>query len=221
MNILALEFSSDQKSVAVLNPGIDRATALNVEVVETGGRATRALGMTEEALRQAGVEREAIECLAIGLGPGSYNGIRVALALAQGWQLARGVRLLGISSAECIVAQAQAEGLRGRVGAVIDAQRGEFYLANFEIDSTGWRELQPLRLASPPQVEAAQTAGDILVGPEVTKWFPSGRIVLPRAATLARLAVGRTDFVPGEKLAPIYLRETNFVKAPPSRPLPL
>jgi len=34
---------------------------------------------------------------------------------------------------------------------------------------------------------------------------------------LARLAGGRTDFVPGENLEPIYLRETNFVKAPPTR----
>ena len=46
--------------------------------------------MIEEALREAGLEREQIEVLAVGLGPGSYTGIRVALSLAQGWQLASG-----------------------------------------------------------------------------------------------------------------------------------
>ena len=49
--------------------------------------------------------------------------------MAQGWQLARGVKLLGVSSAECLAAQAQAEKIFGRVNVVIDAQRNEFYLA--------------------------------------------------------------------------------------------
>jgi hypothetical protein len=34
---------------------------------------------------------------------------------------------------------------------------------------------------------------------------------------LARLAAARTNFVAGEKLEPVYLREVNFVKSPPSR----
>ena len=83
------------------------------EAVETGGRSTNALGLVEDALRQAQLDRAQIECLAVGLGPGSYNGIRLAIALAQGWQLARPVKLLGISSAECLAAQAQAEGISG------------------------------------------------------------------------------------------------------------
>jgi hypothetical protein len=47
------------------------------------------------------------------------------------------------------------------------------------------------------------------------KWFPNGRTIFPRAAMLARLAAGRNDFAAGEKLEPVYLRETNFVKSPP------
>ena len=53
-----------------------------------------------------------------------------------------------------------------------------------------------------------------------TKWFPGGRIVFPRAAVLGQLALHRNNFVPGEKLEPIYLRETTFVKAPPPRIVP-
>ena len=56
--------------------------------------------LIDDALREAGVEREQIDCLAIGLGPGSYTGVRAAIAVAQGWQLARGIRLLGVSTAE-------------------------------------------------------------------------------------------------------------------------
>ena len=210
MKILALEFSSPQRSVAVLDA--DRREA---QVIESGGAMVSPLGMIEEALGEAKIEREQIECLAIGLGPGSYTGIRSAVSLAQGWELARGVKLLGISSAECVAAQARAEGLAGRVSVVIDAQREEFYLATYELDAKDCREIEPLRILTRTQIQ--ERADKNLIGPEVTRWFPTGRVIFPRAATLGKLALERTNFVSGEKLEPIYLRETSFVKAPPPR----
>lgn len=187
------------------------------EAVETDARSTNALGLVAEALRQAQLEREQVDCLAVGLGPGSYNGIRLAIALAQGWQLARPVKLLGISSAECLAAQAQSEGIFGHLQVVIDAQRNEFYLAGYDLSAKSRREVEPLRLASFAEVQSRQRAGGNLIGPEVTRWFPGSRVCFPRATTLGRLAQGQSDFVPGEKLEPIYLRETRFVKAPPTR----
>jgi tRNA threonylcarbamoyladenosine biosynthesis protein TsaB len=221
MTILALEFSSPQRSVAVIRPPASGVASVAGEVVETGGGGTRALGMIDEALRAAGLEREEVDALAVGLGPGSYTGIRVALALAQGWQLASppgGVKLLGLSSAQGVAAQAQAEKIFGRVTVVIDAQRNEFYLAAYAISAEGWREVEPLRIAPQAEIAARASANEILVGPEVTRWFPKGRLVFPRAATLGRLALARNDFTAGDKLEPIYLRETNFVKAPLPRP---
>lgn len=178
------------------------------------------LGLIEEALVQAQVARNQIEVIAIGIGPGSYTGIRAAIAMAQGWQLACGVKLLGISSVECLAAQAQNEGMAGRVEIVVDAQREEFYLAGYELAAGACREVEPLRLAAMAEVRARMEAGSTLVGPEVGKWFPDGRMVFPHAAMLGRLAASRSDFVPGEKLEPIYLRETKFVKAPPPRIVP-
>ena len=220
MTILALEFSSPQRSVALLRGPADTGPLALGEAIETGARSTNALGLVEESLRQAQLEREQIECLAVGLGPGSYTGIRLAIALAQGWQLARPVQLLGVSSAECLAAQAQAEGIFGRVEVVIDAQRNEFYLAGYDLSVDSRRETEPLRLAMQAEVQARQQAGGLLVGPEVANWFPGSRVLFPRAATLGQLACGRTNFVPGESLAPIYLRETRFVKAPPPRIVP-
>jgi tRNA threonylcarbamoyl adenosine modification protein YeaZ len=214
MKILALEFSSPQRSVAVVHGQPHAKPQALGEAIEVGGRSTKSLGLVEEALQQAQLDREEIECLVVGLGPGSYTGIRMAIALAQGWQLARSVKLLGISSAECIAAEAHAEGMSGHIEVVIDAQRGEFYLAGYELSSQAWREVEPLRLVARFEVEAWQQAGGIIVGPEVTKWFPGSRVLFPRAGTLGELALGRTTFVSGENLAPIYLRETSFVKAP-------
>jgi tRNA threonylcarbamoyl adenosine modification protein YeaZ len=220
MRILALEFSSPQRSVAVLRGQADTGLVCQSEAIEAGARSTNALGLVEEALRQAQLEREQVECLAVGLGPGSYNGIRLAIALAQGWQLARRVKLLGISSAECLAAQAQAEGIFGRVHVVIDAQRNEFYLATYDLSREARLEIEPLRLVARTEVDARQQTGSVLIGPEVTNWFPGSRVLFPHAATLGRLAQGRNAYVPGEKLEPIYLRETRFVKAPPSRIVP-
>ena len=218
MKILALEFSSPQRRVAVLNADATGKVVATSEVVDASpGRTSKPLAMTEQASHQAGLQREQIECITVGLGPGSYTGIRAAISLAQGWQLARDVKLLGISSAECIAAQARIEGVRGKCLVVIDAQRDEFYLADWEICDDKPREVEPLRLASRTEIEEHERQGEFLIGPEVTKWFPSGRIVFPAATMLAQLAVSRTDFVCGEKLTPIYLRETAFIKAPPPR----
>ncbi|MEI7807794.1 MAG: tRNA (adenosine(37)-N6)-threonylcarbamoyltransferase complex dimerization subunit type 1 TsaB [Verrucomicrobiota bacterium] len=207
MIVLALEFSSERRSVALARNGI----VLSEAVEQTGGRGTNALGLIENVLAEAKVSREEIEVIAIGLGPGSYTGIRAAIAVAQGWQLARGVKLLGVSSAEAIAAQASAEKIFGRVNVVIDAQRGEFYLATWEVSPAGRRELSPLKIVAGTAVELLKSAGEICVGPDQEKQ------IFPSAALVASLASGRTDFTVGEKLEPIYLRETNFVKALPSQ----
>lgn len=200
MTILALEFSSEQRSVALARGGVVLA-----EASESGGRNTKAFALIEKVLATAKVAREEIEAIAVGLGPGSYTGIRAAIAVAQGWQLARGVKLLGISSAECLAAQAQAAEIFGRVNVVIDAQRGEFYLATWEISGSERREVSPLKIVP------AAPAGESCVGPS------AGTVLFPAAATLAGLAGQRSDFLAGEDLQPIYLRETAFVKAVPAR----
>ncbi|HKW28171.1 MAG TPA: tRNA (adenosine(37)-N6)-threonylcarbamoyltransferase complex dimerization subunit type 1 TsaB [Verrucomicrobiae bacterium] len=234
MTVLALEFSSARRSAAVLDlkqggvsplpendgaPAIPRPPARMAEAIETGTGGTNAFSLIGKALAGAELTREQIEVIVVGLGPGSYTGIRVALAMAQGWQLARGVKLLGISSAEGLVAQAQAEKMFGRVQVVIDAQRNEFYLASYEISPGGWKEIQPLRIVPLAEMQSQASAGGIWVGPEVTRWLSKGRSLFPSAMTLGRLAVGREDFVRGDKLAPIYLREISFVKASPPNPL--
>ncbi|HEY2082806.1 MAG TPA: tRNA (adenosine(37)-N6)-threonylcarbamoyltransferase complex dimerization subunit type 1 TsaB [Verrucomicrobiae bacterium] len=208
MKILALEFSSPQRSVAVTRQG---------EFHESLSGSNAPLTMIEDTLREAKLEREQIECLAVGIGPGSYTGIRAAISIAQGWQLARRVKIIGISSAECIAAQAQADGATGRAHVIIDAQREELYLATYELAPDGVCEIEPLKIVTVAEAQRRAEAGGVLIGPEVSRWFASGKVVFPRAATLGRLALNRTDFIAGEKLEPIYLRETKFAKAPPPR----
>ena len=212
MKILAIEFSSERRSVAICS---------EVEVLgraeETGGRTARAFSAIERALNAAKLQREDIECIAVGLGPGSYAGIRSAISLAQGWQVARNVRVLGISTVECLATQAQTAKLHGLVNIVIDAQRNEFYFASYELASDARRIVEPLRLLTWDEATARCTKGTTLAWPDSLQRFPGSRVLLPDAGTLGLLAATRPDFVSGDKLEPVYLREASFVKAPPAR----
>lgn len=211
MTLLGLEFSSPQRSVALLRDDT------RAETMETGGRHAAALGMIQNVLAQTAIPRAEVDTLVIGLGPGSYTGIRAAIALAQGWQLASGARLLGANSIEAIVAGAHAANVNGRIAVAIDAQRAEFYLATFDLTSAGWIAVEPLQIVPMIEVQARSAANHLIVGPEVHRWFPDGRQFFPTAAMLAWLSRNRTDFVSGDHLKPIYLRETTFVKAPSNR----
>jgi tRNA threonylcarbamoyl adenosine modification protein YeaZ len=217
MKILAIEFSSEQRSVALVEGLADGSSRPLGSASENGGRASHAFALTENVLRQAETEREEIDCIAVGLGPGSYTGIRAAIALAQGWQLAREVKLLGISSVECLAAQAYDDRIRGRVNLIVDAQRNEFYLAGYELGEKGFKPIESLHIITRDEVEKRLSAGQIVVGPEATRTFAESKNLFPEATTLGKLACAKGDFVAGEKLEPIYLREVSFVKAPPPR----
>ena len=220
MKILALEFSTDCRTVAVLDTGASSAANHPIAQIEaTHGRSTRTCAMIESALRQAGLEREAVDTLAVGLGPGSYAGIRAAIAFASGWQLARPARLVGLSSVECLVAQLHTQGETGPILAAVDAQRGDFYLAGYELAPAGWREVEPLRLVSAGDLDRRLRAGARVVSPDIPPRFSGVRLVFPHAATLARLAASRPELPTHQNLEPIHLRPISFVKAPPPRVL--
>jgi len=207
MTILALEFSSDRRSVALARSGKVLAEAIE----QTTGRGTNAFALIEKVLADAKVSRAEIQAIAVGLGPGSYTGIRAGIAIAQGWHLAGGVKLLGVSSAAALAAQAQAEKVWGRVNMVIDAQRGEFYLTTWDIGANHRTEITPLNIVTQSAVAELAAAGEICAGPEAT------RVLFPSAAMIARLAAAEANLLSSEPLEPIYLRKTTFVKAAPAR----
>lgn len=202
MKILGLEFSSEERSAAV-----GEAISSDVRIVATrteqGPRGCTGMTLIDQVLRTAELAPEQIDALAIGLGPGSYAGIRSAIAIAQGWQLARSVRLIGISSADVIAQEAQERGIHGAITILIDAQRSEFYQARYLISTAGI-EGGALSIVTAEQVDHSGTV-------------IAAATLFPSAAALIRAAASRADSVPGEKLEPIYLRETSFVKAPPPR----
>ncbi len=207
MKILALEFSSNRRSVAIAD-GKDVLAR-----VETDDVKKPPLTLIDEALKKANLDRTAIETIALGIGPGSYTGIRSAIATAQGWQLARNINLLAIPSAEVLAATAAANGQRGETHFLIDAQRHEYYHTTWNLTEETQTEATPLKIIS--VVEACDLEA---FGPDAAG-FPYCKPLFPDAARLAQLAANRTNFQPGETIEPIYLRPIEFTKAPPPRQL--
>jgi hypothetical protein len=122
-----------------------------------------------------------------------------------------------VSSVESIAWRARQERIFGRITVVVDAQRHEYYSSTWDISGEACREVSPLKIIPAAEVAAGSTAGEKCVGPDLPA--ESGVGVFPDAAMLAVLAYGRTDFIEGQELEPIYLRETSFVKASVPRPM--
>ena len=215
MKILAIEFSSDHRSVAVL--GDDQLLA---ERTVCEGRNTAAVQLIEATLAEAKTERTQIDCIAVGIGPGSYTGIRTAIALTQGWQVATGVRVQAVDSLEALALGQHVAGVRGEITFAVDAARGEFYLAKFELGADGFRNLEPTRLAKRSEFEALLESEQPIIGPSLAEKYPKASGRFPSAEFVGRLAARRADFIEASELEPVYLRKVDFVKAPPLREIP-
>jgi tRNA threonylcarbamoyladenosine biosynthesis protein TsaB len=216
MKILAIELSSDERSAAVL----DTASGRLGVATEAGGRDSHPLAMIESALAKVGIEREEIERFAMGIGPGSYTGIRIGISLAQGWHTATGIKLMALSSLDSLACQwcANNKSFVGEVDFIVDAQRGDFHLAVYAfVNQNKWHIQEPLRLASTEEILNRLKQGRAVAGPGVTGIFPGSVDIYPQATDLVRLAATSEDFIGPEKLAPVYLRPVSFVKAPPPR----
>lgn len=252
MSILAIEFSTTHRTVAVLDPATGRSGLAE----QTEGRSTDAFELITQALERASVMREAVTRVAVGLGPGSYTGIRNAIAIAQGWEFGRGaaatwrspnaggcnersggcqsdatgvngaappvntVQLAGFSSVACLAYGLAGEGWRGFFRIVVDAQRGELYVADWRLTGGEPVEETPLRIVTKEAAREDLPEEAVLIGPDVPRLEPAVEPTFPSALVLARMAAAASEFVAGEALEPIYLREVSFVKAPPLRAIP-
>jgi len=160
------------------------------------------------ALQTARTRARHINRLAIGLGPGSYAGVRIAIAAAIGMQLAHDCELVGLPS----VAALEHGWKRSLV--IGDARRGLFYCTSVEngvcIDG-------PVLLGEMELRERIDGLGWPVFTTERIDTFPTSQIALPSAAVLARLAAQPMSVVQRGDLEPLYLREPHITQ-PKVRP---
>jgi tRNA threonylcarbamoyladenosine biosynthesis protein TsaB len=235
----------------VIVVGLDTATSATVAGVlaadgrvyevrddpEPGARpahASRLLGAAEEALAAAGAGWDEVARLAVGVGPGSFTGLRIGIATARALAQARHIPVTGVSTLEALARGAvareeEAAPSRAHAGgaeadvvlAVLDARRGEAFAA-------AWRDgalvFAPAALAPEALAErvAALPGTPLAVGDGAVRFGgpleAAGAHVPPdedgthrlRAEHVCRLGVEGTP-TDRDALLPDYLREPDAV----------
>jgi tRNA threonylcarbamoyladenosine biosynthesis protein TsaB len=102
------------------------------------GHATRLLPLTAAVLQRARIGWDGVDRIAVGLGPGTFTGLRIGIATARALARAREIPLVGVSTLQSL-ALAGPDGRRATAGldavfAVLDARRGEVFAASWRID---------------------------------------------------------------------------------------
>lgn len=231
MRILALDTATTACTVAVAD-GDHILAELTLEVPRA--HSTRLMPLIAQAIGDSGLAKADIDAIAVGVGPGSFTGLRIGLATAKGLAFALGKPCVGVPTL-----RAMAYGTSAQLGLVVpmlDARRGEVFTAIYaagDRDPATWVELMP-----PSHLPVAQLAakinelrtglrhswqfvtccGDVAgryaeqlgLAAEVVRLAPVG-VSMPRAWAVA--AVGRSLLASGqakdEALAPVYLRKSE------------
>ncbi len=150
---VAIESSSRSASVAVRADG----RILQAELSSTRAHASDLLPALDGLVRALGRTPREIEAVYVGLGPGSYTGLRVGIATALGIVRSTGAALVGIGSFEVLLWERLRPGETG--GVLLDGRSGGFYHGRYARRQDG---LEPLLApAILPEAEArARAAGD-------------------------------------------------------------
>jgi tRNA threonylcarbamoyladenosine biosynthesis protein TsaB len=209
--VLAIETSTRSASVALKN----ESGALAERLLETGSMQGRELAPAVDALLQdRELGPEAMDLVVVGLGPGSYTGLRVGIAFARGFAFALRRPVRGVSSFAALALQEGAEG--ERVLCVNRAGQDEFYHALYRIEAGGAIEEAAPGLGSPDEVFALAEPGIKIrgEGADAFKSRGAGDVAarVPRAGSLALLgerAYGDHGATPEAELAPLYLRRSK------------
>jgi tRNA threonylcarbamoyladenosine biosynthesis protein TsaB len=231
MRILALETASSVCTVAVVDGG---HVIAEVSLQVPRAHSTRLMPLIAQMIEESGIAKTDLDGIAVGIGPGSFTGLRIGLATAKGLALALGKPCAGVSTLK-----AMAFGTGAQIGLAVpmlDAKRGEVFTAVYAVGDNNpdtWVELIP-----PSHMHISQLAEQIrtlreglrhtwqfvtLCGDVADKYIsemglgdaarlaPAGAL-LPRAWAVA--ALGRAEFARGQgtdpdALMPIYLRKSE------------
>lgn len=210
MLILALDASTPVVAVAVAREGEGRREVLAEVSVAARGASEALLPAVDDALKLCGEELSSVEHVLVGVGPGTFTGIRIAAATARSLSLGTGAVLSKNSTLAALAAPALA--CSPDVLAVLDARRGQVFARRFSWDGpvTEILSLVPSELSA---------EGDpLIVGDGAVRYrealSPLGRIP-PDGSPLHRVtAAGHVltaDLAPvaPEDVVPIYVREPD------------
>ncbi len=217
---LAIDCTDKVSSVAIQNG----SQLWQVEEQGARGQARKIFSLIDQCLQQAQLEKNQLCSICWAAGPGSFTGLRVATAVAQGLSYALNLPLVGVSSleAQAVAASRLYPDSYGPVAVITNAHMGEYYWAIFEL-VPGER---PIRLSPDMLSEETQISTDqrvrLVIGNSAEKMpLPASAEIVRIEETLLRaqdlFAVAAPAFAAGKGISarqaePIYLRNKSAWK---------
>src|SRR6476659_5983792 len=152
MNILALDTSMGACSAAVLLAEGATQRIVLCEERMARGHAEALMPMVAEVMTEAGLDFAALNLIAATLGPGSFTGVRIAIAAARGFALATGAHLWGTDSLTVMAKAAMESGMAGDgkpFAVAVDARGERLYFGLYDAGR---------KLAGPLLIDAGEAA---------------------------------------------------------------
>lgn len=229
-SVLALESGGAQASVALIR----HDGQLTVATAESGqSHSSRLLPLAQELLAQAGLTWRDLDGIAVGIGPGSFTGLRVACGIAQGLALGSDKPLLPVNGVDAYAyiwwccstpddraAVVNRPSIHFRIS--FDARLGERFAATVSLvsDTVCGNDRLRIEMVDAPEVVAADLAHATdhqahtwpMINLRDPNSFEMGDEALPLAAWIARFAVDprlthQHHWVGPSELRPLYVRD--------------
>ena len=218
--ILGIDASTKKSSVAV---GNDNAVLAEISAEAKLMHSETLAYNIDFALKIAGASKTELTGIAVNLGPGSFTGLRVALATAKAMAYALELPLVGVSAMQVLAREFW--GASATVYSLVDAQKNSAYVEGFNFDGREFVSVVPISIAPIKEFIAALPKEEkiILTGDAAMKYLKGKELSdnvnvapteksYPRAANVValgkeRLARGESDDV--MSLEPMYLRRSE------------
>lgn len=225
MYLLSIETSGRKGGFAI----VDESGPLCEIVADMqGSHVEKSSRFIESILHTVSLDIGDIDAVAVSLGPGSFTGLRVGLALAKGLCFAAGKPLVGVPTLDCIAEMLKV--CKGIVVPMRDARRGEIYFAIYSSCGGEVKRISDYQALPPADVlnlvrqvsgeeaiivsgDAIMKYGDLLRGelPADTIFAPED-LWAPRPAVIGEIGIrlfldARTMDI--EKAEPLYVRASE------------
>jgi len=218
--ILAFDSSTNDVSVAVARTGeenpVPGTREILVEIsVPSRGASEALLPAVHAALDLAGASLNEVGRILVGVGPGTFTGIRIAAAAARSLALATGIPLSKGSTLAALAAPALASAEGGDVLAVIDARRRQVFARRFPVEEDGGL-LEEILCLYPAELRA--DGSPLVVGDGAVRYrevlsglghIPADVSPLHRVTASGLALSADLRPVPAAEVVPLYVREPD------------
>ncbi len=211
MIILGIETTSKQGSIALVKDG----ELLCEEVLRYPLRHSNyIISSIDDALKGVGIPFSDVDTVAVGVGPGSFTGIRVGIAIAKGLNCDGKLRVVGVSSLHNIACQMDAQNV---IYPMVYAQRDEFFVRKYRRSGDGFIADGECVILKPELFDSMLEKPSVICSPDWDRLMQFEKLididmvrdfVFPMASTAAMMAY-LGFYEKSEDINPIYVRRAQ------------